>query len=261
MDTFHVNPDIGDRGAIDVFLPDGGGLQPFVLVVHGGGWSNGDRTSLHWVADRLLPHGLAVVTCSYRISQEMKFPACYDDLIFLLRWLGSNGESVGLKSDRCVLLGSSAGGHLVTLLATRGIQEHGAEIIDIAGVVAYCPATDLRMQYEHDCVRDATVTEGCLGDTPNGNPRIYREASPVDWVFPGSPPLWVAHGDEDGVVPITQTHTFVEAWLKTGQCVDFHIAAGAGHTMIKPASEPNVLLAEDKAVQFIHRCLGAGLEQ
>lgn len=261
VETVQTNPAIGERGKIDVFLPDSQTTPrptPFVLAIHGGGWINGDRTSFHWVADRLLPHGFAVITCSYRTIHEACFPAAYDDLVTLLKWLRRHAVEHGLSSSRCALLGSSAGGHLVSLLATRATQEHREEIIPIQGVVCYCPPIDPVLQHEWDLQRDSTMTARFMGGTPSQFPDAYRAASPQHHVHRAMPPMWLAHGDQDELVPMSQSQGFVERLASVGIEHSFHIAPGRGHTMLQvdKVDQTNYeLLEEMQVVTFLKRCL------
>lgn len=255
--SVQTRPAIGERGMVDIHMPEGGMRAGCVLAIHGGGWNNGDRTSLAWVAHRLVPHGIAVVTCSYRVAKDGTFPAGYDDLVELLKWWRREGASHGLP-ERCTLLGSSAGGHLVCLLATRGLLEHGSLMPGIDAVVAYCPPIDLVLQFEHDELHDSRMTQTWIGGTPAQKPHAYRDGSPLHFVHPDMPPLWLAHGDKDAVVPFAQSGLLIERMRATNLPYEFHVASGCGHTMVEGSSEPYVLLEEQRVVSFIKRHSRAG---
>lgn len=258
--TVQTNPAIGERGFIDIFLPESNSttLVPFVLAVHGGGWSSGNRQSYHWIPKRLLQHGVAVVTCSYRVQQEAKFPAAYDDMVHLLNWLKTNAAEHGLRDDGCVILGGSAGGHLVCLLSTRGLQENPKTFIPIQGVVSYCPVVDMRDQYDFEQTHGRQMTQLFLNATPDENPQAYHDASPIHFIDANTPPLWIAHGDKDTVVPVGATLDYTKMCHKHGVEVTTHIEAGASHTMTEPAATPpgpNIFLEEDQMVAFVKKQL------
>lgn len=255
--TVQTNPDIGECGLIDIFLPESNskGPHPFVLAIHGGGWHSGNRMSYHWIPKRLLQHGMAVVTCSYRLQQEAKFPAAFDDLVHLLKWLKTNAAKHGLSENGCVILGGSAGGHLVCLLSTRGLQENEASFIPIQGGVAYCPVVDMRDQYEFDQIAGRVITQNFLNTTPDENPQVYHDASPIHFITRNTPPLWIAHGDKDTVVPVSATLDYTKMCHKAGAKVTTHIEPGADHTMTVPDVKPNVFLQEDMMIAFVKKCL------
>lgn len=111
---------------LDLWLPEntGQGAVPLVLFVHGGAWRRGRRDDLgiltrHWVPGpfaRIAAAGMAVACVDYRLSGEAHFPAPLEDLRAALRWLRLRSPELGLDTDRTVLWGESAGGHLASLL-------------------------------------------------------------------------------------------------------------------------------------------------
>lgn len=253
--SVQTNDAIGERGNIDIFLPKGVGPHPFVLCIHGGGWHNGNRKSYHWIPKRLRQRGLAVVTCSYRLKQEALYPAAYDDLVHLLNWLKTNAASHNLKDDGCVILGGSAGGHLVCLLSTRGLQENSQTFLPIKGVVSYCPVVNLIDQYEFGQTVNQHITKDFIGGSPSEKPEAYQTGSPIHYVTRQSPPLWISHGDSDTVVPMQATLDYTKVYQKAGATVTTHIEPGAGHTMTQPNVEPIEFLAEEAMLAFIRQCL------
>jgi acetyl esterase/lipase len=254
FETFQTNESIGERGKIDIHRPADAPRSgdPFILAVHGGGWVRGDRTSFHWVADRLVPHGFTVITCSYRTSNEAPFPAAYDDLVSLLVWLRGHAGELGL--GRCALLGSSAGGHLVSLLATRATRQRRGQIIDLHGVVAYCGVMDMLAMDEWTQATGSPITRDFMGD-PQQRPDAYRDASPIHHVHADMPPMWLAHGDADAVVPVTQTQGFAQRLADAGVEHTFFTARGRSHTMLHDDSGALVLLEEQPVLAFLRRCL------
>ena len=59
----------------DVYIPDGEGPFPGVLVVHGGAWRMGSRGQLAGVAQMLAQHGFTAIAISYRLGPAHKFKA------------------------------------------------------------------------------------------------------------------------------------------------------------------------------------------
>ncbi|MFZ2964878.1 MAG: alpha/beta hydrolase [Rhodoglobus sp.] len=97
-----------------------------VYLIHSGGMMFGDRLSglddaLEWVLDL----GIRVVTIEYRLAPEHPHPAPFDDCYAGLLWLFENAESMGIRDDRVVVGGASAGGGLAAAVALAARDSGG----------------------------------------------------------------------------------------------------------------------------------------
>lgn len=89
------------------------GPTPYVVFLHGGGWSVGDLDSYDGLARSLCAaSGLAVVAPGYRLAPEHPFPAALCDSLEAARWAHSEAGALGLDGGRFALAGDSAGGAL-----------------------------------------------------------------------------------------------------------------------------------------------------
>jgi acetyl esterase/lipase len=255
--SIQTNPAIGDRGLIDIYLPENAAFPcPFVLGIHGGGWRNGDRTSYQWMWPRLQPHGFALVTCSYRLAPAHPFPAACDDLLHLFSWLGENAGRYGLDAQRCVAVGGSAGGHMVMLTGLKATAE-GCRL-GLRGLVDYCGIMDLASQSEFDEQRASPMTKDFLGGTPAEKAEACAAASPLLQVHAACPPVWMAHGDSDGTVPVEQSRKMKAALEQAGVKVTYREAEGLAHTMTEPPARPDaapVFLFEESLLAFLRERL------
>jgi arylsulfatase A len=93
---------------------------PAIVCFHGGGWSKGERGNLTLLAQALAARGFVVVTISYRLSGEAKFPAALHDAKAAVRWLRAQAATYGIDPAAIGVTGLTAGGHLAALLATSG---------------------------------------------------------------------------------------------------------------------------------------------
>lgn len=103
---------------LDVFKPEAPGTYPGVLVVHGGGWQNGDKTKFRPLCQQLAQRGYVTACVQYRLSNEARFPAALHDLKAAVRWMRANAKRFGIDQANIGAIGGSAGGHLVGVLAT-----------------------------------------------------------------------------------------------------------------------------------------------
>src|SRR5262252_2297249 len=109
----------GDRELkCDVFTPpDMRRDRPSVLLIHGGGWFQGDRGQLRGYGIQLARHGFLCVACEYRLTGEARWPAQIHDVKAALRFMRANASSLGLDPERISVSGNSAGAHLSLMLA------------------------------------------------------------------------------------------------------------------------------------------------
>ena len=93
---------------LDLYLPDGPGPFPVVLIVHGGAFMFGDKS--HDISkagtDQLLGRGYAVANVNYRLSGEAKAPAQIQDVKTAVRWLRAHAGEYRLNPDKIGAWGS-----------------------------------------------------------------------------------------------------------------------------------------------------------
>ncbi len=104
---------------MDIFSPSNlKGPKPAIVVVHGGGWLNGDKTKFRALAIELAKRGYVTAAIEYRLGGEALFPAGIHDCNAAVRYLRANAETLEIAPQRIGAVGGSAGGHLVGLMAT-----------------------------------------------------------------------------------------------------------------------------------------------
>lgn len=128
------------RHRLDLFAPKGQKDCPVVMLVHGGAWIVGDNRCCGLytsVGEFLASQGFVVVMPNYRLSPTVKHPEHVRDVARAFAWSKKNIGEFGGRSDSISLVGHSAGGHLVALLASddRYLKEQGCRQADIAKVV------------------------------------------------------------------------------------------------------------------------------
>lgn len=119
--TVETLPIPNGEGAVPLrILRPPGQARGVVLDIHGGGWVVGsaglnDRLNAHLVAEA----GLAVVSVDYRLLNEprgVSLPDAVSDCLAAARWLITHAAD-DFQTDRLLLVGESAGGHLAALTA------------------------------------------------------------------------------------------------------------------------------------------------
>jgi arylformamidase len=110
---------------MDVYIPQGASpaatpTAPVVFMVHGGGWRYGDKAMPNVVDNKVarwLPKGVVFVSINYRMLPQADPLTQADDVALALAKAQSLAASWGADRSRFVLMGHSAGAHLVALLA------------------------------------------------------------------------------------------------------------------------------------------------
>jgi acetyl esterase/lipase len=85
---------------------------PTLIYYHGGGWIFGDRTGATLLFLPYLEMGWNVINVEYRMANVSLAPAAVEDCRCALRWAVRNAKQYNIDTDRIVLTGHSAGGHL-----------------------------------------------------------------------------------------------------------------------------------------------------
>ena len=113
----------GKKLRLTTFVPRGDGPFPAVLVVHGGAWRAGSRNQLTMYAKSLARRGFACFSIDYRLAPRHKSPAQIEDCRDAVRWIRQHAGEYRVDPGRIGAIGYSAGGHLVSLLATTGLSK------------------------------------------------------------------------------------------------------------------------------------------
>jgi arylformamidase len=107
------------RHRLDAYVPNGARSAPIVLMVHGGAWMFGDKQAGNVVnakVARWAPRGYILVSPNYRMARPPKVMDQAEDVARALAFTQENAASWGGDPARVLLMGHSAGAHLVTLL-------------------------------------------------------------------------------------------------------------------------------------------------
>jgi arylformamidase len=109
--------------AVDVYVPPGVLRDaPVIVMVHGGAWKIGDKANTGSVENKLrrwLPRGYVFVSVNYRMLPQAMAYAQAQDVAAALRWTQDHAADWGASDRKVIVMGHSAGAHLVALLSSR----------------------------------------------------------------------------------------------------------------------------------------------
>lgn len=246
-----VRPDLPYAGnsnpkqAVDLYLPhkrNGEKPLPVVALIHGGGWVNGDRKGYAATAIQLARTGnYAAVAVGYRLTNEAHWPEQIYDCKAAIRWIRGHAKEFGLDAGRIAVWGSSAGGHLSSLLGTSGgVKElEGAlgscldESTRVSCVVNQCGPEDFTKPLMFDkegkpVVKDDAVI-GLLGGTYEEKHAEAVAASPLTYVSADDPPFFTIQGTKDQRVDYQNALAIHAALTKAGVPSLLQPIEGGGH--------------------------------
>ncbi len=219
---------------LDIAYPDGKGPYPAIVCVHGGAWHFGKRTDLDWMPRWFVPEGYVVVTISYRLLPEGKFPAPVEDCKTAVRWLRADAEKYHIDKDRIGAVGFSAGGHLVCMLGVTDSKDgfDGKQLpgysSKVQAVVSFFGPTDLSL-FGGDFAAENTTFVPMLGATYKDKPELYRKASPITYVKRNAPPFLFMHGTKDWLVPIEHSRKMMDKLKEAGGKPEIFEVKDEGH--------------------------------
>ncbi|HVM59921.1 MAG TPA: alpha/beta hydrolase [Verrucomicrobiae bacterium] len=236
---------------LDAHVPDGAGPFPVVLMVHGGGWSSGDKhKDVTVVLDPLTKTGeFTWFSINYRMAPTNHWPACFEDVQTAIRWVKAHAAEYKGDPQRMALMGYSAGGQLVCLAAVLARDN-----TRVQAVVGFSPPTDMVADTErrNGLSKSLQMLFGRDTNTVDASAKeLLNEMSPIEFVKPGLPPFLFVQGDADKTVPYEQTLAFM-AKLKEN---------GVTNEMITIKGAPHRITEWDKFDPGYHQKLLAWLEQ
>jgi acetyl esterase/lipase len=219
-EAFEVNVVYATTGDVelhlDIFRPIGPSRETAVLLLHGGGWRGGDRSFMHGYAKALAAMGFTALAVQYRLLGQAAWPSPLDDVATAVAWTRDNAKMLGVRSDRIVLEGFSAGAHLALMTAGR--------TPGVSAVVAFFPPVAFSLDPKSE---DESDIRHLLG--PDATADAANEVSPVTYVSADFPPTFLLHGSADWLVsPLASVRLYRELSL-SGVRAELHIFAGEQH--------------------------------
>jgi acetyl esterase/lipase len=235
--TDHIVPTpTGPDLEVSVLRPsEASGPRPGVLYAHSGGLMFGDRFSgidlvLDWVSEL----GAVLVTVDYRLAPEHPHPAPFDDMYAALEATASRAAAWGVRPDRLLVAGASAGGGLAAGLALAA-RDRGGPVL--RGQVLDYPMLDDRgtspstRQFDGvgvwDRVSNETGWAALLGDRAGGaDVSPYAAPARADDLS-GLPPAFIDVGAAE--IFRDEAIAYADGIWRAGGDAELHVWSGAFH--------------------------------
>jgi acetyl esterase/lipase len=245
------------RQRLDVYLPKARKSEaplPIIVFIHGGGWLAGDKGSGQGNLLRFVKGGdYAGISIGYRLTNEAQWPAQIHDCKAAIRWIKAHARERGLDPTRIAVWGTSAGGHLVSMLGTSGdvkelegtLGKNLDQDSKVTCVVNFFGPEDFLTMVRQPSTIDRTKGNDypeakLLGGPVPEREAVAKEASPVTHVSKGDAPFFTAHGTKDPLVPFAQAQELHAALQKAGVPSLLQEMTNGGHGFQSPILDERV---------------------
>jgi len=209
------------RQRMDVYLPTAAAGAPVIVMVHGGAWMVGnkampkvvDNKVAYWVRQQ----GFIFVSVNYRLSPQADPLAQAHDVASALAKAQSLAASWGGDAEKVILMGHSAGAHLVALLSASPALARESGARPWLGTVALdSAALDLEriMHARHMRFYDRVF---------GADPAYWRSVSPTRVLAPDAAPMLLVCSTQRADGSCMQAHDFAA-----------RVTAGGGRASVLP---------------------------
>ena len=206
-------PADGGKHLLDIYQPHGRTHTPVLLFIHGGAWKQGDKSIYLELGNTFAgDYNVTTVIASYQLSTDpwnAKHPTHVKDVALAFAWVHDHIADFGGDSTNITVFGQSAGGHLVSLLATDStyLDSLGQSIRSIKRVISMSGTYDI-----YDMVKwplnplNLTAQEVleykalCLNTFGSWDKAVLDAASPATFIHPNQPPFFL--------ITLNQTNDF-----------------------------------------------------
>jgi acetyl esterase/lipase len=205
-----------------------------VVWVHGGGWAVGDKRGVGAKLDLFHDLGAAVVSVNYRLSPRrgtppgdappVQHPDHVEDLAAAVSWVSEHAATFGADPEAVVLVGHSAGAHLVALVGADPSYLRAAGVpTDAVGCVV---ALDTEGYDLAEKVASGGPSARLVRNAFGDDPEVWRDASPI------------THAADDAPVRfLVVTRGTLRRQAEAARFVDAVGAAGGDATLVTAPSK------------------------
>lgn len=222
-DISYLGTERAEKGDLYLLAKSDGKKRPAVLVIHGGGWTGGEKAAAREIniCTTLAQHGYAAFSIDYKLGTKgggpSPWPQNIHDCKMAVRWLRVHADKYGIDPDRIGAIGGSAGGHLAALLGVTG-QADGLDPAEPWGDIS------AKVSCVVDLYGPIQMKTGPITAASD------MKTSPLTYLDAGDPPFLLLHGTADKIVDLERSREFAAALQKAGVAHELIEVEGAPHT-------------------------------
>jgi alpha-L-fucosidase 2 len=227
---------------LDLHVPDGARPFPAAILIHGGGFDQGSKsTNVKPLFDVLANAGFAWFSIDYRMAPEFRFPEASADVASAIRWVKAHAAEYHVDARKIAIIGESAGGFLVNYAGTHETPETKVRaVVDLYGPADYGKLAEERRDHPERFNMITINRHAANGGGIHffGAERLdavglekLHAVSPIFAVHKGMPPFLCIHGTKDDQVSYGQSVAMCDAMHKVGAVCELITIEGGGHGM------------------------------
>jgi acetyl esterase len=220
VENVHYGPH--ERNVLDFWRAKTDRPTPLILHIHGGGFVQGDKTSIPVPMLRYaLDHGISVATMNYRYSTQAPYPAPMEDGAHAVQFLRSKAKEWNLDPDKFAATGGSAGAGILMWVgfskdmadpANSDPVRRQSTKLQVLGPVdgqsTYDPREITRLVGEETAKIGPILR--LVGLKPGEQPderiwHLYEESSPITHVTAAAPPVFMYYTRPMKPLPVADT--------------------------------------------------------
>ncbi len=216
---------------LDLYAPVKADHAPILLFIHGGEWSRGDKRDVSTKPKFLNENGVVFISANYRLSPKDIHPAQVNDVAAAIAWTHKHAAEFGGDSAKIVIMGYSAGCHLVGLVSLdpAPLGAVGMKPSDIKGTVEWSGAMyDLPAQ-----IKIGSNYTPYIKATFGDDEAAQHAASPIAFVqnAKAAPPFLIAAvDDQNQQASRDASQQFLKAIDDAGGHAQYVTLAGRNHS-------------------------------
>jgi acetyl esterase len=207
-----------DRNVLDLWKANSDRPTPLVIFIHGGGFRGGDKSNLSpELLGQCLASGISVAAINYRLSSQAPYPAPMHDGARAVQFLRSRADRWNLDPGRFAATGNSAGAGISLWVGFHDdLAEPSSEDpvarqssrLSCLAVIGAQSTYDPRViktliggrAHEHSALKPFYGLTDEEWDSDRAH-RLFEEASPINHVSAGDPPVFLFYSESKGELP------------------------------------------------------------
>ena len=222
----------------DAYLPSGASqTTPGVILIHGGGFTSGDKSTFANIASQLAADGIAAFSINYRLdsSTVVGFPMESQDVMAAISYIRADASSFNVDPARLASFGSSAGATLAVYSAMKAYQSDPSAQVsaDVGWSGAYDFTVGTSGAVDPTQLKNAEDYLGCSNPTDPTCAATAQAASAVSLVEAGEPATLLANSTDYGVgceiVAPSQAQEMASDLTKVGVPVQLDLNSECAH--------------------------------
>ncbi|MDP8254735.1 MAG: alpha/beta hydrolase [Candidatus Alcyoniella australis] len=241
---------------LDIFRVESDQPAPVVVFVHGGTWQYTTRKDYGALAETLTERGFVTVIVDFRMYPDDIYPTFVDDTVSALNWTMAHIAEYGGDPQRVILMGHSAGTHLLAMVLTDDTFRSKLTfdpLAQIDGVVLLAGPYHFNIKVLPGVRRMVFDAMGSLENMQHAQPILYARGD--------IPPTLLMVGEDDDLAKPQLTLDYYAALKEQGAPVQLELIPNNDHYAIVLAMcEGYEGLSLAHTLRFINQRIGTNVQ-